>query len=74
MNKFEQQAKSFGAEFAYEEVSSIQEDKIRQFTVKSSATASTPILYFRVSLKSIVCIWSAIAASSGCCDLTSFLN
>ena len=36
MSKFEQQAKSFGAEFAYEEVSSIQEDKIRQFTVKTT--------------------------------------
>ena len=36
MSKFEQQAKSFGGEFAYEEVSSIQEDKIRQFTVKTT--------------------------------------
>jgi thioredoxin reductase (NADPH) len=36
MNKFEQQAKSFGAEFVYEEVSSIQEDKIRQLTIKTT--------------------------------------
>jgi thioredoxin reductase (NADPH) len=35
MNKFEQ-AKSFGAEFVYEEVSSIQEDKIRQLTIKTT--------------------------------------
>jgi thioredoxin reductase (NADPH) len=36
MSKFEKQAKSFGAEFAYEEVSFIQEDKIRQFTVETT--------------------------------------
>jgi thioredoxin reductase (NADPH) len=36
MSKFEQQAKSFGAEFVYEEVSSIQEDKIRQFAVETT--------------------------------------
>jgi thioredoxin reductase (NADPH) len=37
MSKFEKQAKSFGAEFAYEEISSIQEDKIRKFTVKTTS-------------------------------------
>jgi thioredoxin reductase (NADPH) len=36
MSRFEQQAKTFGAEFAYEEVSSIQEDKVKQFTVKTT--------------------------------------
>jgi thioredoxin reductase (NADPH) len=36
MSMFEQQAKSFGTEFAYEEVSSIQEDKIRQFVVETT--------------------------------------
>jgi thioredoxin reductase (NADPH) len=36
MSKFEKQAKSFGAEFEYEEVSSIQEDKIRQFAVETT--------------------------------------
>jgi thioredoxin reductase (NADPH) len=36
MSKFEKQAKSFGAEFAYEEVSFIQEDKIRQFAVETT--------------------------------------
>ena len=50
MSKFEQQAKSFGAEFAYEEVSSIQEDKVRQFTVKTTTgshyDAHTVILAF----------------------------
>ena len=40
MNRFEQQAKNFGAEFVYEEVSSIQKEKERHFTVKTTATTS----------------------------------
>ena len=39
MNRFEQQAKNFGAEFVYEEVSSIQEHKIRQFTIKTTTNS-----------------------------------
>ena len=38
MNRFEQQAKSFGAEFVYEEVSSIQKNKTRHLTVKTAVT------------------------------------
>jgi thioredoxin reductase (NADPH) len=40
MNRFEQQAKNFGAEFVYEEVSSIQKEKERHFTVKTTVTTS----------------------------------
>jgi thioredoxin reductase (NADPH) len=36
MNRFEQQAKSFGAEFVYEEVSSIQKNKTGHLTVKTA--------------------------------------
>jgi thioredoxin reductase (NADPH) len=39
MNRFEQQAKSFGAEFVYEEVSSIQKNKTGHLTVKTAVTA-----------------------------------
>ena len=39
MNRFEQQAKSFGAEFVYEEVSSIQKNKTGNLTVKTGVTA-----------------------------------
>ena len=38
MNRFEQQAKSFGAEFVYEEVSSIQKNKTRHLTVRTATT------------------------------------
>ena len=38
MNRFEQQAKSFGAEFVYEEVSSIQKNKTRHLIVKTAIT------------------------------------
>lgn len=38
MNRFEQQAKSFGAEFVYEEVSSIQKNKKGHLTVKTAVT------------------------------------
>ena len=37
MNKFEQQAKNFGAEFVYEEVSSIQKDGPRYLTIKTAS-------------------------------------
>jgi thioredoxin reductase (NADPH) len=40
MSRFEQQAKNFGAEFVYEEVSSIQKEKEGHFTVKTTATTS----------------------------------
>jgi thioredoxin reductase (NADPH) len=38
MNRFEQQAKSFGAEFVYEEVSSIQKNKTGDLTVRTAIT------------------------------------
>ena len=38
MNRFEQQAKSFGAEFVYEEVSSIQKNKTGGLTVRTAFT------------------------------------
>src|SRR5918998_1560721 len=38
MNRFEQQAKSFGAEFVYEEVSSIQKNKTGGLTVRTAIT------------------------------------
>ena len=37
MNKFEQQAKNFGAEFVYEEVSSIRKDEPRYLTIKTAS-------------------------------------
>jgi thioredoxin reductase (NADPH) len=37
MNKFEQQAKNFGAEFVYEEVSSIRKDEPRHLTIKTAS-------------------------------------
>src|ERR671921_2412706 len=38
MQKFEQQARNFGAEFAYEEVLSITEDKQGSFVIKTNNT------------------------------------
>jgi thioredoxin reductase (NADPH) len=38
MNRFEQQAKSFGAEFVYEEVSFIQKNKTGDLTIRTSIT------------------------------------
>src|ERR671915_2604196 len=38
MNRFEQQAKSFGAEFVYEEISSIQKNKTGGLTVRTAIT------------------------------------
>lgn len=37
MNKFEQQAKNFGAEFVYEEVSSVRKDEPTHFTIKTAS-------------------------------------